>query len=430
MRFLQRGRGLLVKYPFLKNIGVLLSGTVLAQLIAIATQPLISRLYTDHELGLFSLWLAIPQTIVLVAALRYDMAVVLPSDENEARRLLRTSAVLIIVAATLTSLVCWVAAVPISEKMGHRELAPWLAFTGVFVLGLGMVNLLNFWFTRIERFNVIATNRVQMFSTISGAKIVAALAGKGGQIGLVGGQLLGQITAAATMVFKARSALFHKSGASTPVRVLLRRYRKMPLLNAPNALVDGMRLNGIVLCLGLVYSSATVGQFSQAWLLMQAPVTLIAGAVSQVFYQRFASARRGDLTSVVLQSLKFSAISGALPFALLGVTAPWLIPWFLGSQWQLAGVVGQALVVWLYINVASSPISSVFVVTNRQELLLLFAITYMICPIALILLAGPHMGVTTLMWWLSMLMSALLLAMVALTVHVARQFDRTGTPSN
>lgn len=418
-----RGRGLLTKYPILKNIGVLLSGTVLAQLIAIGTQPIISRLYTDHELGLFSLWMAIPQTIVLVAALRYDMAVVLPDDEADARRLLRTSAALILTVAVLTSLVCTLTARILATKMGHPELAPWLGLTGIYVFGLGMVNLLNFWFTRIEHFRTIAVNRVQMFSTISGVKILAALAGRGGKAGLIGGQLFGQVSAAATMAYKARTALFRPSGSTTPVRTLLARYKKMPLLNAPNALVDGLRLNGIVLCLGLVYSSATVGQFSQAWLLMQAPVTLIAGAISQVFYQRYASAKPGDLTRLVFQSVKISAVAGALPFAILAFAAPVLLPWFLGGQWQLAGLIGQALVIWLYVNVATSPISTVFVVTNRQELLLGFAICYMAFPLALIMLAGPHLAVTTLMWWLSALMSVLLIIMLTLTLWVARRFD-------
>ncbi|MDO5700754.1 MAG: lipopolysaccharide biosynthesis protein [Bowdeniella nasicola] len=418
---------LATRYPVIKNIGVLLSGTVIAQLIAVGTQPIITRLYSDQDLGLFSLWLVIPQTVVLVAAFRYDMAVVLPPCEADARRLLRISALFILLTATTTSVVCFLSAERLAALMGEPELAPWLGFTGVFVLGLGFVNLMTHWFTRVEAFRSIAANRIQMFSSISGVKILAAWTGRGGQLGLVGGQLIGQLLAAITMAIKAWRPLCQPSGSSTPVRVLLHRYRKMPLLNAPNAIIDGLRLNGIVLCLGLTYSTEAVGQFSQAWLLMQAPVTLIAGAISQVFYQKFAAARRGYLRQQVIASLKVSAAGGLGPFVVLGIVSPVLFPWFLGPGWELAGLLGQSLVLWLYLNVATAPISTIFVVTNRQELMLGFALLYMVTPLALILTLGKTMTINALMWVLSCCMALLLLGLVALTLRVAASYDRGAT---
>lgn len=421
-----RGRlsGILTKYPILKNVGMLVSGTALAQVVAILTQPIITRLYTDGELGLFALWLTIPQTVALIAALRYDMAVVLPEDKD-AHRLLRVSAVVILGISLLTTAICTVFAQPISRLMGHEELAPWLGWSGLFVAGLGFVNLMMFWFTRVQNFKAIAINRVQMFSTISGLKIIAALANRGGQFGLVLGQVFGQLIAAGTLIFKGRSVLLRPSGSTTPVKKLLYRYRRMPLLNAPNALVDGLRLNGIVLILGIVYAKESVGQFSQAWLLMQAPVTLIAGAISQVFYQRFATAAPGQLKRQVVNSLKFSTVVAILPFAVLGLISPWLFPWYLGAEWQMAGLLGQALTLWLFVNVSTAPISTVFVVTDRQHILLGFSLVYMAVPLALIAILGTSMPITQLMWILSAAMAATLVVMIALTLKVAAQYDRS-----
>lgn len=418
-------KAILTKYPVLKHVGTLVSGTVLAQVVALLTQPIITRLYSDTELGLFSLWLVIPQTVVLVAALRYDMAVVLPTEETDARRLLRVSAVIIAAVSLLTSLVTGILAGPIATAMGYPQLAPWLVWTGAFVLTLGIVNLLTFWFTRRTQYRAIAINRVQMYSTVAGTKIASAAAGAGGQVGLVVGQIVGQATAAATLAYKAREALFRPSGSTVPVRELLGRYKKMPLLNAPNALIDGVRLNGIMLMLGIVYAAATVGQFSQAWLLMQAPVTLVAGAISQVFYQKFATAKPGELTRLVTSSITMSAAIGIVPFALLAVIAPWFFPWFLGESWAEAGLIGQALVPWLFVNVATAPVSTIFVVTNRQQEMLAFAVVYATAPLLLIYLLGPTTPVVPLVWAVSLTMAALLVGLLLLTRRAARRFDAT-----
>ncbi|MCI1663211.1 MAG: oligosaccharide flippase family protein [Actinomyces sp.] len=446
----QRARALLARSPTAVNVGTLMSGTVLSQVIMLLTQAVVSRYFGPQEYGSFAAFMAIPQTVAVIAGLRYDMAVVLPKRDADARKLVRAVLVIATIASIVTSALTWAAAPTIASWMNRPELAPWLGWSGVIVWATATVNLMGYWFTRTINYSAISANRLQQSATVEGARILAGATGHAGGIGgQMFGQVLGQVLAALTMLWRGRDAWRQdpstvasgrkqattrrtedEEAPAASTRALLRRYRRMPLFNAPNALVDAVRTNGIVLLIGLDYTVAVQGQFGKAWLLMQAPLALINGAVSQVFFQRFATTPRGQMRALVDKSVRMSLLAGLIPFALLGVISPWLFPWYLGDQWELAGQIARALVPWLYLNLATSPISTVFVVADRQGAMLTFACAYAAAPLAAIALLGAHgTGIVTLVWIVSTMMAVLLAGLVLLTRRVATQWDAAVPPT-
>lgn len=424
----RRWRALVARFPTLANVSTLLSGTVLAQVVVLVTAGIVSRLYSPAEIGSFAAFMAIPQTVAVVAGLRYDMAVVLPDRDADARVLVRAALTIAAIVSLLTSLVTWWAAPQLAALMRHPELTGWLAWSGVVVMTSSVVTTMGYWFTRTLDYRAISTNRVEQQGVVQLVKIAAGAAGHGGIGGQMGAQVVGQGVAAATLVWRGQDAWRGPREGATPTRRLLHRHRRMPLLNGPNALVDAVRTNGVVLIVGYWYAASTQGQFSQAWTLMQAPLALINGAVSQVFFQKFATVARGDMTRLVERSVKVSLAAGVLPFALLAVLAPVLFPWYLGQQWDQAGPIAQALVPWLFLNLITSPISTVFVVTERQSLMLAFACVYAAAPLTILwVMGGAGIGIVPTMWVVSLVQALLLAFLVGLTHRVAASWDAGST---
>ncbi|SDZ75121.1 Membrane protein involved in the export of O-antigen and teichoic acid [Bowdeniella nasicola] len=419
----ERWQALTGKYPLLVSITTLLSGTVVAQIISLLSEPIVGRIYTPEQTGIFQSFLVIPLTIAAVAALRYDMAIMLPRDEREARLLLRASLSIIAILGALTSLTTWAFREQIATAMHVPEVARWLPLTGLVVFILGSINAVTFWLNRTVDYGAISRNRVIAAGGLAGSRIGAHYVGLGGTFGLVWSQILAQGAALSLLVYRVREAIFSRSESPTPLSTLLKRYKKMPLLNAPNALIDAFRLNGVIVLLGVAYSSATVGQFSKSWALMMAPVSLISGAISQVFYQKFATAKRGELTKLVRTSVMVALGAGVIPFAILFFITPWLIPTYIGPKWELAGLISQSLIPWLFVMVVTSPISTVFVVVNSQQYMLMFSIAYAIVPIALIYTLGPTLDIVPMVQTLSAAMSVMLILLALLTLWVARRFD-------
>ncbi|MDO5024959.1 MAG: oligosaccharide flippase family protein [Trueperella sp.] len=417
---------LVKRYPTLAKVSTLMTGTVLAQVLVFALAPISSRVYTPEQTGEFAIILAVATTIATVAGLRYDLAIVLEENPANARMLRNTVSLIITLVAVIATITLWIAGDWLAKAVNHPQLGPWFATAGLIIFTTGQINSYNYWFTKTDQFRAISVNRVQMRGSIEAIQILLSLFWIGGLAGLVVGHILGQAGAAGTLAYKGKKHVPNEGSPTVSRKFLLKRYRRMPLINGPNALVDQIRLQGINLLIGTLFSTNAVGQFSKAWLLMQAPVTLVTGAVSQVFFQRFAQTPRGEVEALVKRSVKVSAAIGFLPFLLLLAFAPVIFPWYLGSQWDISGYIAQALVPWLFLNVATSPISTVFIVTERQHELFIFAVVYMATGLGSIYW-GHHAGWTILQttWLLSGLMAVCLAVMILLTIRAGRIYDKS-----
>ena len=88
------------KFQFLnsevvKSISLLTSGTILAQLIPLIAAPFIARLFDATEFGEFAAIMAIVKIVTVVINGRYELAIVLPKSQRDARSLLRGRGMLV-----------------------------------------------------------------------------------------------------------------------------------------------------------------------------------------------------------------------------------------------------------------------------------------------------------------------------------------------
>jgi len=67
---------------FLKSVLVLLSGTLIAQLISYALTPIISRQFTPEEMGQFGIYQRWLVLIATIATARYEFSLPLPKKDE------------------------------------------------------------------------------------------------------------------------------------------------------------------------------------------------------------------------------------------------------------------------------------------------------------------------------------------------------------
>ena len=71
------------KNIFFKNILVASSGTIFAQSLGLITTPIITRIYTPNDYGMFSAILAVVMVLSSVSTLRYEIAIPIERDLNK-----------------------------------------------------------------------------------------------------------------------------------------------------------------------------------------------------------------------------------------------------------------------------------------------------------------------------------------------------------
>ncbi|MFZ2261730.1 MAG: oligosaccharide flippase family protein [Luteococcus japonicus] len=408
---------------FLRHVLTLMTGTAVAQAIPLLARPVLSRMYTTEEFGLYSIYMSLAAGIVTIGALRYDLAVVIPEKDSDARGIVKLASRLAVATSAASTILLVIYAKPLARLFGNPAAAQYLPAVGLVVFAMTQISSRQYWLNRRKRYKEMARNRMGQSVGTTAAQLGAGALGMPGAWGMILGPLVGQWFSFLNLWRLTRHETAPQPGDSA--LAMAKEHRKMPLVNGPNAVVDTVRLNGINLMTAAFFSPAVLGQFAQAWTLLQMPMGLINGALSQVFFQKLATTRRGQMFVVVRNAMVRSLLIGAVPFALIWLLAPWLFPFVLGSQghhdWTLAGQIARALVPWLYLNFVTSPISMLFLTVKRQGVMLAQAIPYMAVPLTLIW--NVHSSILQTMTYVSWSMAGLLVVFLALALMVAWQYD-------
>lgn len=405
--------------PFLRHVLTLMTGTAVAQGVTFFMMIVLARIYTPRDMGLLATYVSVASILVAVAALRYDMAIMLPRKEPEALSMARLG----MVCLTAVSLLATAASFPLSgliERQWGHEVALWMPLVGLTTFLMSAVELFKYWFNRNSDYRAIAVNQAEQQIGLTSGQLVLGAAGMGGMAGLLLGHTAGQIFAFANLGRQA-GPLWRRLPQDAPsLRWAARRYRRMPLLNGPNALADALRTNGIQLLIG-GYSVASLGQFQMAWRYLDAPLILINGAVARVFFQKLSTIEPGQMRPLVRVTIKRAILIGLAPFALIYALSPWIFPFFLGSQWTESGSFARALTPWLFMMLITSPISNLFIVTEHQDWMLGFALVYTAVPLAW--LHWSPLALLPTCYILGAMMAGLLVLNTMLADHAAKEFD-------
>ncbi len=416
----ERVRGLMTKYPTLRHITTLASGTAIAQVVALGASVITARLFTPETFGQYAIYGSIVSILATIASLRLDLTIVLPEEDDSARRLARMATVSNVIVAAAATVAAFFLHGVIVSVYGSEELARWLPLVGLSAFFLAQVSVLQYWFNRHKDFRTISINRVQQMVGSSGGQVAAGAAGLVSLPGLIVGTMVGPAFAFFNLRRKSRELLAPIPEGTASSGALLRRYKNMPLLNLPNALIDGIRLNGIPMLIGLV-ALDTVGQFSRAWTILQVPIGLMNGAISQVFFQKLSTVRHGEMFPLVKGTIVRALLISVVPFGLIYLVSPWFFLFVFGEQWDLAGDIARALTPWLAMQLVTSPISTLFVVTDNQLLLLGFSIVFAAVPLSLLYFSPlPLLTTLTIM---GLAMAVLLVGLLVMALGVARRFD-------
>lgn len=413
----------LQRHEFIRHVLTLMTGTAFAQVIGLAVYPIITRQYSADDMGVFSMYMSFVGFLVTIAALRYDLAIVPAASDDEARSLISLATRINIGISIATTVILGLGAEIVAAWVRTPRLAPWLWLVGPLVFVTAQVTILGYWLNRKKAYRIVSTNQMLISSTMSGTRVGFGLLGTS-VWGLVASQFPGQIFALLRLVRKTRADISQPRTSTR--RAVAAKFKRMPLVNGPNAVIDAIRLNGIPMLIGRFFSTSAVGNFAVAWLLIQAPLSLINGALSQVFFQKMSVTPRGQMFSLVRMSLVRSILLGIVPFALIYFLAPPVLPWVLGASYQNVGAIAAALVPWLFFNLATSPVSMLFIVVQKQGVMLLFSIAYMITPLTI--LWFYHENIVATMQVVSLAMGGLLVIFCVLALWAAKQYDVGRTP--
>jgi len=356
---------------FSSNLFTLISGSAIAQAIPFLVSPILSRLYTPYEFGVFGTFFSVVTFISLIVTLRYEVAIVLPKNEESAVNLASLAGILtvFISLAAFLGILAFLFLFP-----GSKEVDPTLRFLLYFVpiltILIGFYQVLNSYSNRIKKYRSIVNYRLSNSAVTASVNIFAGSL-KMGSVGLLLGTIAGSLISI-MVFFRELYSEFVRLGkkvTKSGMRRVAHDYREFPLVNSFQAVSDLFQINGIIYFIILFFNTAVVGSFSYAIRILQAPMNLIGSAFAQVFIQQ-ASVMHNEsqsLDRIVRKSIFRSAMAGLPVLVVLLLAGPQLFAFVFGEPWRDAGVYARILSPVIFLDFVRAPISQVPLVIGRQK---------------------------------------------------------------
>lgn len=384
---------------FLGNVATMMSGKSISAVIALLTMPIVARLFSPSDFGIAAVFLSLVGIVSNVGTLRYAAALVLPDHEPEALLLMALAyRILIALCAVMLLLIAayelsnW--AVPILESLGA-----WLWLLPLGILLLTSLAIQENWLARKRLFKIVAVSMIIGSTTTGGTRIGFGVVGGSSAIGLLVGNMLGQVCQLAIQKTASREGLraMFRPMTWSEIRYIAAKYSDFPKLNAPAALLSAVAQQLPVVLFGVLFSPAIVGFYAMAMRLSHVPVDIVAKSVRRVFLQKAAEInnRGRSLQYAFLVSTGSLALLGAIPFGVLWFFGQPLITWLLGERWEQGGRFLEIVAPWLYMIWVTAPSNSVFVILRKQRAWLTLqatvtALRMATFGLAYILAAGPE----------------------------------------
>jgi len=153
------------------------------------------------------------------------------------------------------------------------------------------------------------------------------------------------------------------------VRLSLRRQRAYLVWSLPASFVERANREAPNYALAALGNVAALGSYTRARQLLGLPISVLGGAIGQVFFQRAsdAMAKTGSCRRIWVRTFLVLFGIGAPATLAIAIAAPDLFRFALGPQWIEAGVIAQLIAPMLLGSFVCAPLANVFFIAGRQK---------------------------------------------------------------
>lgn len=357
---------------FLKGASIIAGGTAIGQALTVVSSPLLTRMYTPEDFGVLAVFTSLLLMFLVVASLRYEVAIPLPEDDSTAANLLALAMLILFSLSILLGVTCYLGSNLFTSLTNSPHIGRYLWLLPIGLLAGSSYNALSYWTSRKKDFSTLSYTKVLQASGQVAFQVAAGFM-HAGPLGLIIGLVVGRFLGVGTLW--RRACLPKKAINKAALVEALTTYRHFPLYNSLSALINvsGWQVPSLIIAGSFTIIDA--GFFSLTTRIMLLPSSLVGQAVAQVFYPTAAKLTDDKEAAKFIKKVATGLLLAAAPiFGSIALAGPELFGLVFGSKWCVSGTYAQILAPWLLFSFVSSPLSSFVLVKGRQRQALLFTV--------------------------------------------------------
>ncbi len=363
------------KNRFVRRLLSLTSGTIGAQLLLVASSPVLTRLYTPGDFGVFAVFLSLVTILGILTTLRYELGIPLARTESEASALTWLGVLVALFWCVALLLVVAFTDGWLPSRLGIPALAGvlWILPLALFLQAAG--RMVTFVTLREGTIRANAGSRLARAIGQIAFQISAGVA-RFGVLGLPMGFAVGECFRLAYLLPRMPGylGLSPAAGRWHELVRIARHHWRYPVYSCPAGLVANSSQMLAPVLLAALYGPEIAGLFALGQRVFVLPLSTVAQAANQVFMSELGSADRTQVHRMLVRTAATFLIIGiavAIPVVLAAGPAFAVI---FGQQWKEAGTLLAYLAPLFVALMTFMPVSQTLNYFDLQGLFLAGAI--------------------------------------------------------
>lgn len=360
---------------FSRQVAGMMAFTAMGQALYLLVGPVIGRLFTPEEIGLYGQLITIAVSTSMMTSLCYEMAI--PACRSEKEAISITVGAFLLALTISCGLGAAFSLLAVRGQFGLAQFPIWAgALLAAILFSNAITQIAQNWQLRDQNAMIIGKAGITLNIVRGGSQIAFGLAWPVWAI-LVAGEILGRFANFIHVIKDRPNFLKSVHFQWSDVRVSLWRFREFPFVLTPALVIDAVAIVVQISVLGMLFGAAAMGQYFLMRRTLDLPVAFAVKSLADILYMRMAKDAREHPRQVrpfLVKSAVGLAAVGSIGFLPLVFFGPPLFKFVFGPNWEVAGTLAAVMVPAIILNLAVSPISRVFALTSRPLLRFTFGI--------------------------------------------------------
>ena len=348
-----------------------MSGTTIAQAIPVVITPVLTRIYSPAEFGLFAVYMALISIGAMIVTGRLEMAVLIARKDSEAVQLAFISFIMSGVLSIVTLLLIVIWGQQIAVLSGQPEIESWLYIVPFSIFLFSVYKVLLHWLNRKKQYELMSQSRVIQSGSISVLQLIVGVLTKI-MSGLALADCLGRV-AGLVLIIKAIKPTVTLPGFNrVKLLALIRRYRKFPFLGSPASLLNILSLQMPYLFIPVIFTSVVAGLYFLVFRVLMMPISLLGESILHVFRNNAMEdlKEHGTCKPLFIKTFRFLVIIGLPPAVLIMLFGPEIFAFIFGEEWREAGLYATILAPMALFRLVCAPLGGVLYIREKLMLVL------------------------------------------------------------
>ena len=361
------------KGSFRRNSLIMSSGAIVNIVVAFILTPIVTRLFSQEEFGIFYIYASIVAIASLVINGMYPHAFVVPKYKRDFLALLKVCFTLTFVGILFFFLCLFLFGDWFCSTLSAEAIIPFKYLLPIGLLVTTLNILFSNWNVRRKEFKKNASSNVVLSASAKGAQIGYGTLISGSFPGLIYSDIFSKALATIILVSKSMAVEFAllKRITINEMKAIAVEYKKYPIFLLSSNFVNRFTADIPIYILSSFFGLGAVGAFGFANTIMQIPFNVIGNSIAPVYFQRANELYLNDkesLKTFTIRSYDKMLLLGSLAYGFIFAFGDIIFKYVFSAQWELAGKLAMILSVYYVFKLISSPFTRIFRVIRKEEL--------------------------------------------------------------